>query len=80
MGRYSIYSASSFLSLAFSSQAPSAAWRQRLAARSAKICVSNNRTEVTSNAVLHHEVAWHYVAPEKPVQRLRRVIHWPPAG
>jgi putative transposase len=34
--------------------------------------VSYNGTELTSNAILawadHHRVAWHYVAPGKPLQ------------
>jgi putative transposase len=37
-----------------------------------KIIVSDNGTELTSNAVLQwaddHKVDWHYIAPGKPVQ------------
>jgi putative transposase len=37
-----------------------------------KTIVSDNGTELTSNAVLRwaddHKVAWHYIAPGKPVQ------------
>ena len=38
----------------------------------AKTIVSDNGTELTSNAILRwaddHKVAWHYIAPGKPVQ------------
>jgi transposase InsO family protein len=38
----------------------------------AKTIVSDNGTELTSNAILQwaddHKVAWHYIAPGKPVQ------------
>jgi len=37
-----------------------------------KAIVSDNGTELTSNAILrwadNHKVAWHYIAPGKPVQ------------
>jgi putative transposase len=37
-----------------------------------KMIVSDNGTELTSNAILHwahdHKVTWHYIAPGKPVQ------------
>jgi hypothetical protein len=37
-----------------------------------KMIVSDNRTELTSNAILqwadNHKVAWHYIARGKPVQ------------
>src|ERR1041384_159339 len=37
-----------------------------------KMIVSDNGTELTSNAILrwadHHKVGWHYIAPGKPVQ------------
>jgi putative transposase len=37
-----------------------------------KTIVSDNGTELTSNAILRwaddHKVAWHYIAPGKPVQ------------
>src|SRR3954447_18781863 len=37
-----------------------------------KIIVSDNGTELTSNAILRwaddHKIAWHYIPPEKPVQ------------
>src|SRR5205823_2631183 len=45
-----------------------------------KTIVSDNGTELTSNAILRwaddHKVAWHYIAPGKPVQR---IVHRPPA-
>ena len=38
----------------------------------AKTIVSDNGTELTSNAILRwtddHKVGWHYIAPGKPVQ------------
>jgi transposase InsO family protein len=47
--------------------------------------VSDNGTELTSNAILRwaddHKVAWHFIAPGKPgAECLRRVVHGPPPG
>ncbi len=48
-----------------------------------KTIVSDNGTELTSNAILRwaddHKVNWHYIAPGKPVQNgLRGVVHRTP--
>ena len=47
--------------------------------------VSDNGTELTSNAILtwvdQSRVAWHYIAPGKPMQNcLHRELQWPAAG
>jgi putative transposase len=55
-------------SQAFGSLARSVAGRSR----QAEMIVSDNGTELTSNAILQwaddHKVAWHYIAPGKPVE------------
>jgi len=48
------------------------------------LCVSDNGTELTSNAILtwcqESKVGWHYIAPGKPQQNaLRREFHRPTA-
>ena len=49
-----------------------------------KMVVSDNGTELTSNAILtcadQTRVAWHYIAPGKPMQNafIER-LQWPPA-
>ena len=50
-----------------------------------KMVVSDNGTELTSNAILawadQSRVAWHYIAPGKPMQKcLHRELQWPTAG
>ena len=50
-----------------------------------KTIVSDNGTELTSNAILRwaddHKVAWHYIAPGKPVQNaFAEFLHRSPAG
>ena len=62
------------------SSAPSCA-----AAARPQTIVSDNGTELTSNAILtwadDMKIAWHYIAPGKPQQkRLQRELQRPPAG
>ncbi|MFK4535376.1 transposase InsO family protein [Bradyrhizobium ottawaense] len=46
-----------------------------------KMVVSDNGTELTSNAILtwadQSRVAWHYIAPGKPTQNAFRKLQWP---